>query len=296
MTYDNSSQIETVERSPQTEPVPRAGASAMAGRRRRRAERAFRAPQLERRLVVAAQQGDAQAREQLVDLFMPLIASVARLYRFTPGVECAELVQEGVVGLLRAVDRYEPDRGTPFWAYASWWVRQAMQQLVAELTRPAVLSDRALRNLARLKDARARALAESGREPSRERLVAGAGLKPDQVDALLAVDRAPRSTEEAVTTDDGTAGTVGELLADPLADAEYERVLDDSERREVLALLDGLSDRERSVVRARYGLDGEERTLRQIAKSFGVSAERVRQLEQRALSKLAAAAELEAAA
>ncbi|MGZ6671250.1 MAG: sigma-70 family RNA polymerase sigma factor [Solirubrobacteraceae bacterium] len=246
--------------------------------------------ELERKLVAEAQRGDAEARAQLIDAFAPLIMSVARIYRSSPAVDRLELFQEGVVGLLRALERYDPDRGTPFWAYAGWWVRQAMQQLVSELTRPAVLSDRALRQLARLRDAHDDALAECRREPSQEELAARTGLALEQVDNLLAVDRVPRSTEEVVATEDGVIGTFGELLVDPLAEGEYERVLNAIEQRELVALLAGLSDREREILSARYGLDGEEQPLRQIAARIGVSAERVRQLEQRALGKLAAAA------
>ena len=99
----------------------------------------------ERELILAAQAGDADARAQLVEAFMPLIASTARVYRDSRSVERTELLQEGVVGLLRALERYEPERGVPFWGYATFWVRQAMQQLIAEVTRPLVLSDRALR-------------------------------------------------------------------------------------------------------------------------------------------------------
>jgi RNA polymerase primary sigma factor len=247
-------------------------------------------PELERELVTAARRGDAEARAQLVDAFIPLIISVARVYRSSRSVDQLELVQEGVVGLLRAVERYDADRGTPFWAYAGWWVRQAMQQLVSELTRPAVLSDRALRQLARLRDAHDQALAACGREPSRQELAERTGIAPEQIDNLLAMDGAPRSTEETVTTEDGMLGTFGELLADPLAEGEYERVLDAIEEQELFALLAGLSERERSILRARYGLDGEEQSLRQIADRLGVSSERVRLLEQRALGKLAARA------
>jgi len=245
---------------------------------------------LERQLVTAAQRGDARARTELVEAFLPLIASVARLYRCTPSVDRLELLQEGVVGLLRAVERYDPARGTPFWAYAKWWVRQAMQQLVSELTRPVVLSDRALRQLARLREARAAALAESGREPSREELAARIGLVLEQVDDLLAIDTVPFSTEEPITSEDGAFTTIGEQLVDPVSEAEYERVLEESEQREVIALLDQLADRERSVLQARYGFDGEPRSLSQIAGRLGVSGERVRQLERRALDKLAVAA------
>jgi RNA polymerase sigma factor (sigma-70 family) len=200
---------------------------------------------LERRLVTAAQRGDAEARAQLVDAFIPLITSVARIYRSSPSVDRLELLQEGVVGLLRAVERYDPERGTPFWAYAGWWVRQAMQQLVSELTRPAVLSDRALRQLARLRDAHGQALAQDGREPSRQELADRSGLTLEQVDNLVAIDRVPRSTEEAVTAEDGAVGTFGELLSDPLAESAYDRVLDAIEEQDLVALLAGLSDRER---------------------------------------------------
>jgi RNA polymerase sigma factor (sigma-70 family) len=123
----------------------------------------------ERRLVQAAKHGDATARSRLVEAYMPLISATARTYR-SGQVQRVELLQEGVVGLLRALERFDPDRGIPFWGYATWWVRQAMQQLVSELTRPVVLSDRALRHLARLKDAHRESMHNSGRQPSRAEL------------------------------------------------------------------------------------------------------------------------------
>jgi RNA polymerase sigma factor (sigma-70 family) len=206
-------------------------------------------------------------------------------------VERQELLQEGVVGLLRALERYDAERGTPFWAYASWWVRQAMQQLVSELTRPVVLSDRALRHLARIRDAHQQAVRQVGREPGREELAERTGLTGEQVDALLAAERAPRSTDGPVQASDGVVGTFGELLVDPLADGEYESVLEALETRDLLAFLSRLSNRERAILRRRYGLEtGEEESLRTIAGELGLSAERVRQIEQRALGKLAAAA------
>lgn len=244
----------------------------------------------ERALVAAAKGGDRRARAALVEEFMPLIASVARTYRHTERVERIELLQEGVVGLLRALERYDPALGTPFWAYASWWVRQAMQQLVAELTRPVVLSDRALRSLSRVRDAYERELRSTGREPGRDELAAAAGIRRDQVDDLLAVDARPRSLDAGVPADDDEIGALGELLADPLAEGEYELVLEAMQVEELVSLLAGLSERERSILRARFGLGRAEESRRQIAERLGVSVERVRQIEERALRKLAAAA------
>jgi RNA polymerase sigma factor (sigma-70 family) len=252
--------------------------------------RAALPPADERDLVVAAKAGDAAARARLVETFMPLIASVARVYRDSPSVERLELLQEGVLGLLRALERYEPGRGVPFWGYAAFWVRQAMQSLVAELTRPLVLSDRGLRQLARLQDAHREALRETGREPGRDDLVERSGLTGDQVDGLLLAARPARSTDEPVEAHDGAVGTFGDLLVDPLAESEYEQVLETLGIEQLLALLSALSAREREILSARYGLGGDEQSLREVGARLGVSAERVRQLEQRALGKLAAAA------
>src|SRR4051794_11966076 len=101
-------------------------------------------------LVLAAQARAGPERDRLVGAYLPLIGSVARTYVATGNVERRELMQEGIVGLLRALQRFDPEFGVSLWAYASWWVRQAMQQLVSEMARPIVLSDRALRQLARL--------------------------------------------------------------------------------------------------------------------------------------------------
>jgi RNA polymerase primary sigma factor len=265
------------------------GETSSAGYLRELGERPRLPAATERRLVAAAQAGDRRAREELVEAFLPLIAGVARVYRGSATITRLELMQEGVVGLLRALERYDPALGVPFWGYAGWWVRQAMQQLIAELTRPLVLSDRALRQLSQLKRAHGEHMVEHAREPSGSELADRTGLSHAQVREMLALERVPRSLEEPVNTADGQLGVFGELLVDPLAADAYEQLLDRSEIEQVRALLGSLNDRERMILRARYGLDGPERSLRDVGEQIGLSAERVRQIEQRALGKLRAA-------
>ena len=238
-------------------------------------------------LVLSARVGPGPARDRLVDEFLPLIGSAARAYRGASAVDRRELMQEGVVGLLRALERYEPELGTPFWAYASWWVRQAMQQLVAELTRPVVLSDRAMRQLARLKAAQ-RSLAQvHGREAAPAEVAAEAGQTADQVASLTAAERRARALEEPVGGDGDVAATYGDLIPDPRAEDAYDLVPLRPVIDALPRMLTALTDRERMIVRARYGLDdGHELTLRELADRLGVSAERVRQIEQGALDKL----------
>jgi RNA polymerase primary sigma factor len=215
-----------------------------------------------RDLVAAAQAGERGAREALIDAVGPLIGSVARTYRGCSPVSREELMQAGVVGVLRALDRFEPERETPFWAYASWWVRQAMQQLVSERGRPVVLPDRALRQLARIKDAEGEHLERCGREPSCAELAARAGLRREQVEQLIATERGPRALGQLLSGNDDGAATVGDRLADPVAEDAYERIPAQVDSDRLRGLLLALDAREYTIGKARFGLHGPERTLR----------------------------------
>jgi RNA polymerase sigma factor (sigma-70 family) len=240
----------------------------------------------ERDLVIAAQGGDADACRKLVWAFLPSIAALARGFHKGTGVGRQELVQEGVVGLLCAAHRYDPGLGTPFWVYASLWVRKAMQELVAELAGPVALSDRAVRARAQIRVARREHLQAHGTEPTIEELSRATGLTPAQLESLQATERTPRGMEERLSVDGEIVATVGDTIVDPVAEEAYDQVLDEIEIREVRDLADRLDERERAVIRAHYGLGEPAQTLNQIGAEIGLTAERARQIEAGALNRL----------
>jgi RNA polymerase sigma factor (sigma-70 family) len=247
----------------------------------------FRAPldrDRERAIVAAAANGDQKARDGLVEAFMPLIAGAARPYMRARGMDETEVIQEGVIGLLEAARRYDPDLGTPFWAYAVWWVRRGMQRSAAQAAGPIVLSDAAVRKLTAVRAA-GRQLNRAGvGDPSSDELADVTGLSREEIESLLAADGLSRGFDEPVGDDDETR--LSELIADPTAQDPYEGVARAAELRLLGRLTDGLGERERLVIRSRYGLGRPAKTLREVGQVLNLSAERVRQIEDHALTKL----------
>src|SRR4051794_6946471 len=208
---------------------------------------------------------------------MPQIGALARQFP-TGRIEREDLMQEGVAGLLFAARRYDAKLGTPFWAYASFWVRKAMQELVAELTRPVALSDRAVRSLAQIRTARREHVRAHRTEPTTDELSRATGLTAVQLQSLEAAERAPLGMEEPLGRDEESA-TVGDTIADPDAEQAYARVLDRIEIHEVRDVFGRLDERERTVIRAHYGLGQQAQTLNQIGDGLSLTAERARQIE-----------------
>jgi RNA polymerase sigma factor (sigma-70 family) len=222
----------------------------------------------------------------VLDDFLPLIRRAARQYAGASALASDELVQEGVVGLFTALGRYDNALGVPFWAYASWWVRRMMQRLVADLTLPVVLSDRAMRRLADVKHARHDHEQAHHSEPSASDLADMTGYTQDQLDSLMCVEFCPRSLEEQLHGDEGDAGTLADLVADPHAEDGYEGVERELDADVLRHRPNDLGERERTVLRARYGFDGPPQTLQEVGSELDLTAERVRQIQEHALQTL----------
>ena len=231
----------------------------------------------------ALRAGDA-ARAAFVAANGRLVVALARRYQHR-GLPLDDLVQEGTVGLLRAVDLFDPARGYKFSTYAVWWIKQALRRALALQVPLAhvpinVQDERA--HLARQAHALHAAL---GHPPSRGELAAATGLPPARVDALTAPLPAPAPLD--LTMGDGESTTLGDLLPDPAVD----RPDAEAEARElaaaVRAALAGLTPRDRAILAARHGLDGEPpRTLQEIGRSLGLTRQAVQQAEARALARL----------
>lgn len=236
-------------------------------------------------LVRRAQAGDTRGREELIGNLLPLVSAVARRFR-TEGLDQTDLIQEGIVGLLRALERYDPERGVPFAAYATWWIRQSLQDARSDFIRPFRLPPKALRQLSQLKSEHQRIYQSEHRSAGLAELADRTNVDLDQARALSVADARVRSLEEPIEGSEAELGALGDLLEDPLAADAYEQVVDTIAGEQLRALLSRLTDREREVVRARFGFDREPQRLVDLAEQLGLSAERVRQIEERALAKL----------
>jgi len=235
-------------------------------------------------LAKRIERGDAAAKERMINSNLRLVISIAKRYQ-GHDVPLLDLVQDGVIGLNRAVEKFDWRRGFKFSTYATWWIRQACQRAIAGQSRtirvPSHVEER------RVKLARARRQLETrlGREPTREELAEATGLSKAHVDEALDVAEARVSLNQTVGADD--EGELGDLFRDPSADDPAERAFESLERLGIRRSVASLPERERRVIELRFGLDGDPQPLESIGKELGISRERVRQLEADALAQLA---------
>jgi RNA polymerase primary sigma factor len=241
-------------------------------------------PRQETKLAKKVKQGDDEARSLMITSNLRLVVTIARSY-INLGLPLLDLISEGNIGLVKAVERFDPARRVKLSSYASWWIRQAIKRALDNQSRTIRVPVHQREKEAKVRQLALRLSQELGREPTDEELGDEIGIEPDQVSKLSTPSLAPTSLDAQIGDEDLTE--VGETVADEKAHTPFEDLRDQDLREKVSGLLGVLTERERKIVRARFGFEGgQDKTLDEIGSSFGITRERVRQLQIAAISKL----------
>jgi len=242
-------------------------------------------PKEEIALAKRIQRGDAQAREHMIKANLRLVVKIARDYEGF-GVPLLDLINEGNIGLMKGVERFDPTKGAKLSTYAAWWIKQGIKRALANQSKTIRLPEHVIDKLTHIRRAEMKLREVLDHEPTDEELADELRLNPRRVRRYREASWAPVSLDAPVGGEDETRRNF-EVVADPNAIAPFARLVEENDNDLVREVLPVLTPREHSILALRFGLeDGQERTLEEVGAHFGVTRERIRQIQEQALRKL----------